>query len=348
MPFPVNAPFRVRADLARLSGDGTALPDLVQSDAAYPAYARIKRAHLGDAARPLTRVLAGADPERVIGALAVALGAVARSQPDVVAAGAGGGQAGAGIGPTSDAEFVLRRAALGLAMGPEVRVRALAACAEPLVERLAGLPPADRALAAFSLAVQEDLVLMGWPEWPAGAGDAGVSSPGLVALALSVVFPSGWDPADKLGRGLWEIHAPVADGAPLRQATAALSRAMVDKGPFERFVWTLGTDPGLARWPQPSPSLSPPIARPASQPAPTDAADLSDLVFRCERQVTLGLPAFGASLFLIRVHVAPLLEVCTDPQRRARLVASLRSMSDDVVAYKNLQRLRERVLAAWE
>jgi hypothetical protein len=46
--------------------------------------------------------------------------------------------------------------------------------------------------------------------------------------------------------------------------------------------------------------------------------------------------------------VAPLLEVCTDPQRRARLVASLRSMSDDVVAYKNLQRLRERVLAAWD
>lgn len=72
------------------------------------------------------------------------------------------------------------------------------------------------------------------------------------------------------------------------------------------------------------------------------------MVFRCERQVTLGLPALGASLFLIRVHVAPLLEVCTDPQRRARLVAALRSMSDDVVAYKNLQRLRERVLAAWD
>ena len=50
----------------------------------------------------------------------------------------------------------------------------------------------------------------------------------------------------------------------------------------------------------------------------------------------------------IPYFVAPLLEVCTDPQRRARLVASLRSMSDDVVAYKNLQRLRERVLAAWD
>ena len=346
MPFPVNAPFRVRADLARLASDGAAPPGLVQSDAAYPAYARIKHAHLSDAARPLTRVLAGADPERVIGALAAALGAVARSQPEVV--GAGGGAAGAGSGPTSGIEFDLRRAALGLVMSPEVRVRALTACAEPLAQRLAGLPPADRALAAFSLALQEDLVLMGWPQWPAWAGDAGASSSGLVTLALSVVFPSGWDPADKLGRALWEIHAPVADGAPLRQASAALSRAMVDKGPFERFVWTLGTDPSLARWPQPSLPQSPATARPAGQASPSESADLSDMVFRCERQVTLGLPAFGASLFLIRVHVAPLLEVCTDPQRRARLVASLRSMSDDVVAYKNLQRLRERVLAAWD
>jgi len=349
MPFPVNAPFRVRADLARLANDGAAPPGLVQSDAAYPAYARIKRAHLGDAVRPLTRVLAGADPERVIGALAAALAAVARSHPEVVGAGeAGGGAAGAGIGPTSGAEFVLRRAALGLVTSPEVRVRALAACAEPLAQRLAGLPPADRALAAFSLALQEDLVLMGWPQWPAGAGDAGLSSPGLVALALSVVFPSGWDPADKLGRALWEIHAPVADGAPLRQASAALSRAMVDKGPFERFVWTLGTDPSLARWPSPPLPPSPPTEPTASQASPSESADLSDMVFRCERQVTLGLPALGASLFLIRVHVAPLLEVCTDPQRRARLVAALRSMSDDVVAYKNLQRLRERVLAAWD
>ncbi len=71
-------------------------------------------------------------------------------------------------------------------------------------------------------------------------------------------------------------------------------------------------------------------------------------MFRCERQVTLGVPAFGASLFLIRIHAAPLLEVRSTRERRARLVAALRSMSDDVVAYKNLQGLRERVLAAWD
>ncbi len=368
MPFPVNAPFRVRADLVRLEGGAGAPPMLLQSDAAYPAYARIKRAHLDDTARPLTRVMDGIDAQRVIGALAGALAAVARSQPAVI--GYAGpdlaGWRGDGSVREPAGQFLLHRAGLGLTLAPGVRVRALAPGAEPLVERLAGLAPAHRALAAFSLAVQEDLALMGWLDWPgrggadaagaaaiaadaAGAGSTlagagseadtaaiGDANVGLVALALSVVFPSGWDPADKLGRALWAIHAPVADGVPLRQASAALSRAMVDKGPFERFVWTLGTDPSLARWPQ------------SAQAPPPESPDLADLVFRCERQVTLGVPAFGASLFLIRIHVAPLLEVCSTRERRARLVAALRSMSDDVVAYKNLQGLRERVLAAWD
>ena len=129
---------------------------------------------------------------------------------------------------------------------------------------------------------------------------------------------------------------------------------MVDKGPFERFVWTLSSEPNLARWPQPAQSSSPsPLTTPPTTPPTTaasrpESADLSDIVFRCERQVTFGVPSFGASWFLIRVHVAPLPEVCADPGRRSRLVAALRSMSDDVVAYKNLQRLRERVLAAWD
>jgi len=373
MPFPVNAPFRVRADLARLLGEGDAPPRLLQSDAAYPACARIKRAHLDDPERPLTRVLPGSDPRRLIGALGAALAAIARSQPEVAGAvqppaspRSGSAGSDAGEGEAAGGRFVLRRAALQLVLEPEVRVTALMPAADPVADRLAGLPPVARALAAFSLAVQEDLVLMGWPDWPAGHAGAGAPDPGLIALGLSVVFPSGWDPADKLGKALWAIHAPVAEGAALRQSSPALSRAMVDKGPFERHVWTLAADAQLARWPEPSPSAgssrSAQGAAPAGpgealeataaaapfQPArPAPPRDLSDIVFRCERQVTLGLPAFGAALFLIRVHVAPLLTVCADPRRRALLVASLRSMSDEVVAYKNLQRLRERVLAAW-
>jgi hypothetical protein len=39
--------------------------------------------------------------------------------------------------------------------------------------------------------------------------------------------------------------------------------------------------------------------------------------------------------------------VAHDAARRARLVASLRSMSEAVVAYKGIGAARERVLAAW-
>ena len=143
MPFPVNAPFRVRADLARLLGEGDAPPRLLQSDAAYPACARIKRAHLDDPERPLTRVLPGSDPRRLIGALGAALAAIARSQPEVAGAvqppaspRSGSAGSDAGEGEAAGGRFVLRRAALQLVLEPEVRVTALTPASEPVAERL--------------------------------------------------------------------------------------------------------------------------------------------------------------------------------------------------------------------
>ncbi len=225
----------------------------------------------------------------------------------------------------------------GLRLDPaDLSIHALHAEADARVRRLRTLPPPAGALAALALSLQEDLVLMGWPG-PGLTGDA--ASPdagqGLVALAASVVFPSGWDPGERIGRPLRSIHGPVADGERLRLASTALSRAMVDKGPFVRHIWTLAPDGALARWPG------------AAASAPAVGGTLDDLWFRCERQVTLPLPRVGASLFLIRVFLAPLIAVAADAERRARLVASLASMSDAVIAYKGLGALRERVLQTW-
>jgi len=325
VPFAVGAPFRVGPDLLRLDArhPDDPHPGLLVVDDQRPLWLGRKRAHLDDRRRPLVRVAAGASDPRLRRALAGGLAALAAAHPDIVAQAASPG--------------TYRLLPAGLTVHPEAAaVSADGPEAATLAQRLADEAPVPRVLAAVSLALQEDLVLMGWPgDGPAGQPGDPAAAAGLVALAGSVIAPSGWDPAERIGQPLAALHAPVGDGDRLRLASLALSRAMVDKGPYVRYVWSLAGDASPARWPgDPAPPAEP-------------FADLSDLWFRAERQVTLPLPAAGASLFLIRVLVAPLLEVAADAARRARLVASLRSMSEAVIAYKHLASARERVLAAW-
>jgi hypothetical protein len=195
-------------------------------------------------------------------------------------------------------------------------LRALRPDALPVIDWIAGRPAAERPLHALALAVQEDLV---WMEAP-------MPGASVRAAMLHVCWPSGWDPASKAGLDFASIHGPVADGEALRAASAALSRAIVTQGPFVRFVWTVAPGGGLARHPDDAPA----------DPAPVPGS-LADLWFRCERQVTLPVPSVPeAALFLIRVHVAPLAEVVAAPERRARLVAALDSMSPATLDYKRL------------
>jgi hypothetical protein len=324
-PYAVAAPFRVAPDLLRLDArhPDDPHPGVLVVDDLRPAFLERKRRHLHDPHRPLVRLAPGVDDLRLRRGLADALTALAAAHPDII--------------EHDDAAGVFRLRPAALAVDPgRATVSPLSPEAGLLAQRLAAEPPAARVLAAVSLALQEDLVLMGWPgEGPIGSRDDPAAAGGLVALAGSVVSPSGWDPAQRIGQPLADLHAPVADGERLRQASLALSRAMVEKGPYVRYVWTLAQHASPARWP------GDPILR--TEPR----ADLSDLWLRAERQVTLPLPRAGASLFLIRVLLEPLVQAAADVSRRDRLVASLRSMSEAVVAYKHIAEARERVLAAW-
>jgi Protein of unknown function (DUF3445) len=191
------------------------------------------------------------------------------------------------------------------------------------------LSPLDRQRAfaqRLTLVMQEDWVLL--------------DAQG-VFVAGSVCFPSGWAPFSKFGQGLHQIHRPVADGDALRKASAALTRAMLEKGPFRRLVWTLSPSAALSRHP------GAPIASPEA------------LHFRCEQQTTLALPKTRHALFLIRVQVTPLEEslaggglgsrdrppTALRAERLARLQAALLSMSDAVLDYKGLRDIRPQVLA---
>lgn len=172
-----------------------------------------------------------------------------------------------------------------------------------------GLPPQEFLL-GLTLSLQEDLVLMATDQ----NGD-------LVAQWLSVCFPSGWRPADKVGQSMFRIHAPVADNARLQQSAGGLAQAMAAKGPFLRHVWTLSGSGSLHKDPE--------------EEAFAGASSLDDLWFRCERQVTVPLGG-DASLFLIRVFVAPLAEVTAMPGRLELLRCALGSMSAAMVGYKGL------------
>jgi hypothetical protein len=146
------------------------------------------------------------------------------------------------------------------------------------------------------------------------------------AQILSVHLPSGWNPKEKVGMTFSEIHEPVADNALIMKAADHIAKTIANKGPFIRHVWAISNTGGLSR-------------RPDLVPERVDN-DIDQLWFRCERQTTI--PVDGkASLFLIRVYVAPLREIFQDINRKKAVIDSVNSMSDAVIDYKGYRKLRE-------
>lgn len=165
-------------------------------------------------------------------------------------------------------------------------------------------------LEAIAQAVQEDIAVL-------CAGEHGEGR----TVALDVRFPSGWRP-ERLQRASFRaLHAPVPGFADNELAARSMVRAMVERGPYVRFVWTLCRDdvldhhpdrPGAGSWDDP----------------------LHALWLRVERQVSVPLPHAQASVFLIRTYLYAIDELSAE--ERATLRAALASMPADVRAYKGL------------
>ncbi len=210
---------------------------------------------------------------------------------------------------------------------------------------LQALPPGQRQLALFCLALEQDFALID-------------GATGLIPW-LAVCLPSRWSPAAKLGRHFAEVHAPVADNRLLLAASDSLARLVTGTERWERFVWTITPQPQLDTHP----------ARRAAEAWSTDASPAalaSQAWFRSEHQTFIPLTAAlkqtagtGSSLepasdlptqarrqavFTIRVEVRPLTVAVDSSERAARLHASLASMSDSVLAYRGLTEARERLL----
>lgn len=173
---------------------------------------------------------------------------------------------------------------------------------------------------AFLLACADDLVVLRR------------RGPGLATCELlAVAFPSGWPPRLRAGADLLTLHAPVADGARLRAASAALSEALLVKGPYAQHVWGLDPDGRLDRDP------SAPDAAAHGCPPP------HEWWLRVERQTSVPLPHLGRALFLIRPYLVPI--TVLDAARRRHVHDAVASMSAQALAYKGLTQVREDLLA---
>ena len=161
---------------------------------------------------------------------------------------------------------------------------------------------------------------------------------------MAVCLPSRWAPQGKVGKPFAEVHAPVADGARVVAAAGALARLVVGETRWERFVWTISPEPRLHQHPARGE-----VAWPAPDASRTLADDADALVagasFRHERQTFIPLPTSGSAVFTIHVDSQPLGAAACSPVAALRLHAALASMSPAVLAYKNLQVPRERLLA---
>ncbi len=164
-------------------------------------------------------------------------------------------------------------------------------------------------LEAVAPEVQEDFAVV-----ERGADGAGR------ATAVCVSFPSGWRPERVLGASFAAIHRPVPGFAQVPAAAASMVRAMVERGPYLRFVWTVVPDAELDRHPD------------RLRAVPWERAERGWL--RVERQVSVPFPEVGAALFLIRTYLYPFDELSA--RERRVLGIALASLAPEIRRYKRL------------
>lgn len=174
--------------------------------------------------------------------------------------------------------------------------------------------------------VQEDLCLLRQD------GDAHVLA------ALSVCFPSRWRIADKIGKPLRDIHAPVAfyDEKLARPVDRFFLHLKEDR-PVQRFNWNLHDDPALFQ----------PVGHNRSERDPSlTAENAGDRLFiRVERQTLRRLPSSGDVLFGIRTYIYKLGGMGGSPDDCRRLAAAIRALPDATFRYKSLPVCADAALA---
>lgn len=146
------------------------------------------------------------------------------------------------------------------------------------------------------------------------------------AIFLGVCLPSRWAPETKFGRSFFAIHEEIPGFVRANAGAAGLVAAIVERGPYVRFVWSLETTRQL--------NLHPTIA-------PERDFLSGELFARVERQVTLPFPEWNAAAFLIRVLRYPVGRLAKED--REAMATAILGMPPEIAAYKGLLGSQETV-----
>jgi len=188
----------------------------------------------------------------------------------------------------------------------------------------------DCALATAGLLVEEDLLLL------EPAGDD------YVLTAAFLCAPSHWRLADKIGRGLQDVHGPVPRyRAKLGRSVDRLFARMKADRPLWRCNWGIAT----------SPELFQPVREPfeLERCARLRAEEVAESLFvRVERQTVRRLPSTGAVLFTIKVYVDAVGCLRSQPVLAADLRSAIMGLTSEQKRYKGLDVLGPPLLAYLE
>lgn len=195
---------------------------------------------------------------------------------------------------------------------------------------LAGASSYSSAFDALCSQVQEDIAIISTD-----------SDRGDWLSALHLCSPSHWAAEEKIGKTFVEVHKPIPGIEKINRAAGSFVDAMINKGPYVRFVWGFGTDRRLNHHPEPAPGFPPAEWKGRSF---NRAREGSPFILRLERQVLFGLPEVRSALFAIRVYFLDGEDIRQDPEKRAQLRSSLLSMTPESRVYKGLNECMNEVI----
>jgi hypothetical protein len=156
-----------------------------------------------------------------------------------------------------------------------------------------------------------------------------------VLAGASLAAPARWRLAEKMGKPLVDIHAPVPGyentlGNPVERLFATMRPDRI----VWRLNWSIVDDPARFQ----------PVRIPTGRPVTPENAGAM-LWLRVERQTLRKLPRTGAVIFAIRTHITRLDRAIETAPHAAALAAALRSMPEPMQEYKNIAPLAPALLA---